>query len=184
MALIPVYFTVAGQFKIDNSSLTAIAPGTLMTLTADATDEAVVAKASNTGAVVGVAADGFRTETMSPPASGYAADIVTGADGNTTTRSTNKLYELYRETAGSGLMTVYSGVGTFRTTEYETGSYTLGASLYASANGKLTTNTNSGNAAKVGVCVGLPKAFPNGVPGTDVAGSMSLGTYLTFNMQL
>src|SRR4051812_28510188 len=100
MALIPVHFTIAQQFKIDNSAVTAIAPGALLRLTADANSEAVVSAANTTSGVVGLAADGFRTETLSPPASGYAANIVVGADGNTTTRSTNKLNELYRETSG------------------------------------------------------------------------------------
>ena len=180
MALIPVYFTVAGQFQIDNSSATAIAPGTLMKLTADANDDAFVDIANTTSGVVGVAADGFRTELLSPPASGYAADIITGSNGNTTTRSQNRISDLFRETAASGLMTVYTGAGTFRTTQYAAVSFTLGQKLYSDASGKLTNSSNAGGI--VGTVVGLPKAFPSGVPGTDIDGSMSLGTYLTFNL--
>ncbi len=183
MALIPVYFTISGQYLIDNSSGTAIAPGTLLTLTADANNEATVAKSSATTMVIGVAADGFRTELLNPPASGYAGDIITGAYGNTTTRSTNRINDLYRDTAGSGKMTVYSGVGTFRTTEYDSNqTYTLGEKLYSTATGKFTNDDGGGNV--VGFVTGLPSAFPNGVPGTDVDGSMSLGTYLTFNLTL
>jgi hypothetical protein len=186
MALIPVHFTIAGQWNFDNSSATAVAPGTCLKPTADADEVVYVSTASATSAVVGVAADGFRTETIDPPASGYADDIVVGADGNTTTRTQNRISDLYRETAGSGKMTVYSGVGTFRTTAYSSAvtwsGVTIGASLYSDASG-LLTNSNGGG-TKVGYLLQRPVAFPSGVPGSDVDGSMSLGTYLTFNMTL
>ena len=183
MALIPVYFTVAGQFKIDNSATTPIAPGTLLSLTEGGDGEAYVSKASTSSGVVGVAGDGFRTELLSPPASGYAADIVIGSNGNTTTRSQNRLSDLFRETGASGLMTTYSGSGTFRTTEYATGlTWTVGQKLYSNASGLLTNVSNSGGA--VGTLVKKPSAFPSGVPGTDIDGSMSLGTYLTFNLNV
>jgi hypothetical protein len=80
-------------------------------------------------------------------------------------------------------MTVYSGVGTFLTSEYKSSdTFALGGGVYADANGKLTTTDGGGNL--VGRVTGLPKAYPNGVPGTDVEGSLSLGTLLKIQLSL
>jgi hypothetical protein len=179
MALIPVYFTIAGSFQFDNSSATPVAPGTLMKLTAGAGDAAYVAAANTTSGVVGVAADAFLSNMLNPPASGYAADIVINSQGDTT-RSQDRISDLFKETLASGLMTVYSGSGTFRTTMYANVTYTLGQPLFSDAYGNVTNVSNAGG--KIGIVVGLPLAFPSGVPGTDIDGSISLGTYLTFNL--
>jgi len=188
MALIPVYFSVANYFRIDNASTTPIPPGTVMSLSVlDASLDSFVEICNGVTSPIGVAADAFLSEFMNPPASGYAADIVTGAFGNSTTRSTNRINDLFMETRGSGLMTVYTGVGTFRTTVYDP---TVTASQWVSAlNGKLYSNANGqltpvGTQNSIGTLVGVPKAFPSGVPGTQTwDGSMSLGTYLTFNLR-
>ena len=185
MALIPVHFSHAPQFPINNSSLTPIPPGQLLKLNVDANGNPQVSAASTTSGVVGLAADGFLTQNITPPASGYAADLVTGANGNTTTRSTNRINDLYRDTAGSGLMTVYTGVGVFRTTQYSTAvTFNLMDRLWSDASGLVTNVAGTGNGAdSIGKVVGLPKAFPSGVPGTDIDGSMSLGTYLTIEVR-
>lgn len=198
MALIPVYFTVAEFFKFDNSSSTAVAAGTVMKVTADAALETFVVPAGNTGNAVGLAGDGYKTDGLTafaaaganPGNSGatragsYAADIVINAQGNTV-RTTNRVYELYKETLGSGRMTIYSGSGKFLSTEYETGvTYAIGDKLYSSAAGKVTNASNTNAAPLVGTLVGLPKAYPNGVPGISVEGSMSLGNYMAINLLL
>lgn len=179
MALIPVYFTVAGMFPIDNSSATAIDPGTCLTLVADVNGDPQVRIADADDIVIGIAGDGYKLDSLTNPVN-YAADIVINAQGDTT-RSQDRINDLYKETLGSSLMTVYSGAGTFRTTTY-VGSPDVGTKLYSNSVGKLTI-TNAGGSL-VGHCVHAAKAYPSGVPGTDIEGSTSLGTYLTFNLLL
>ncbi len=179
--LIPVHFSVATQFKIDNSSGTAILAGTLLRLTAVG-DDSFVAKANATSTVVGVAADSFKLDAAAS-ASGYAADITINSAGDTT-RSQNRISDLYKETLASGFMTTYTGVGQFRTDQYDTGvgSWTLGQPLFSTAVG-LVTNVDGGGDS-IGKLVGKPQAFPSGVPGTDIDGSISLGTLLTFTLNV
>lgn len=188
--LIPTFFTVSGQFKIDNTSTTPIAPGCPLALGQNSDGESVVEiadGATTTKPVIGLAADGYLTEALTPPASGYAADIVTGAYGNATVRSTNRINDLYKETRGSGMMTVYSGVGTFRSSEYVVAdSLVPGDKLYAGtgANKGKMVKTTSTEGTVIGVVVEAPRAYPNGVPGTTVDGSMSLGTLVAFNLKM
>jgi len=183
--LVPVHFTVAGQFKINNAtSQPAIVQGTLLTLGAVG-DESYVEAVNNTADyVVGVAGDNFRFDQAATKHLGYAADIVINSAGDTT-RSMNRINDLYKDTLGSGLMTVYSGVGTFRTTVYDTTvvTWTLSEPLYTNAAGEIT-NVPSASAQVVGRLVGKPQKFPNGVPGVDVQNSMSLGTFLTFTLNV
>ena len=175
--LIPVYFTVAGQFKMNNATPTAIAAGQCLKLNEDGNLDVFVSVANATDNVVGIAGDTFKLDSPAS-ASGYAADVVINAGGDTT-RSQNRISDMYKETLGSGMMTVYSGAGTFRTDQY-TGTPDIGDPIYSNANGLITDV--SGGGTRVGTCVGSAKAYPSGVPGTDIEGSTSLGTLITFNL--
>jgi len=44
----------------------------------------------------------------------------------------------------------------------------------------LISNVTGGAAVVFGVCVTVPGAYPSGVPGTDVSGSITLGNYIEF----
>jgi hypothetical protein len=179
--LIPVHFTIAGNFPFDNTSsgpnyTAGVAAGQPLTVYSNAqvyqgityNKAYVKACSSLSNIVIGLAGDGFRTDVIAAAAgaaAGYAANIVISGNGDTTL-SQNRISDLYKETLASGQMTVYSGSGTFRTDQYDgTQSYALGAPLYSNASGQITSFPNGTSLQVIGHCVGVPWAFPSGVPG-------------------
>lgn len=183
MALIEVYHVVADQYPVDPDTNPNLKEGMVVNL--NSSGNAV--KASNTGTAFGIAGDSSETSGGHTP---YAADLVIGAHGpgdSARTRSTgNRASDLFDETGASGLVTVYNAGGKFHTDQYETSvTYTVGETLYSSANGLITNASNSSNAPVVGLLATAPRAYPSGVPGTETAdGSLSLGTYLTFVLRM
>jgi hypothetical protein len=93
----------------------------------------------------------------------------------------NRVSDSFDETRASGRMTVYHGGGKFATNRFGTVSTTIGAPLYVNSTGKLTT-TSAGAAFVVGELVKAAGAYDSGVPGIDVNGSMSLGSYIEFKL--
>ena len=179
--LLPVHFTIAGQFNFDNSSIYEMQAGRLVTLT-EVNNEAFVAPCDAADQCIGVAGDSYKSDST-PSATGYAADITINPSGDTV-RSQNRISDVYKETLASGAMTVYSGSGTFFTDQYDTSvvAWTLGQALYSNAGGKITNVDGGGNV--IGHLVGKPTAYPSGVPGTDVLGSISLGTLIKFTLNV
>ena len=209
--LIPVHFSIAGQFKFlntydgtDDDGVTAnkmILPGTLVTLVANpqtyagvTINNSYVKRAAAGDYVVGLAGDAFKSD-LAASAYGYAADIVVNGAGDTM-RSQNRISDMYKETLASGMMTVYSGVGTFRTDQYDTNVATASimSPLYqstVSGNGGLLGTSNGTTNQVVGHLVVQPVAFPSGVPGVGgtwatnwIDNSMSLGTLATITISL
>lgn len=187
MALIEVFHTIATQLP---TTSTDIVEGMGVELLAvSGAESKVQRKQTSGGNTFGIAADSAKTTGPNKP---YGASLVVNGLG--TTRATqNRVADFFNETVGSGKMTVYTGIGEFYTDQY-TGSFTVGAAVYADiSTGKLTsTSTNNGN--KIGVCIDGPRAYPSGVPGVDdagvtgvtnaVNGSLSLGTFLRFYMNI
>ena len=185
MALIEIYHVVADMYDVDPDSTTTFEEGEFARLTTSGTN--VYATVDNaSGNAIGVLAD---TKSTSAIGAGtpYAANLIVNANG--ATRSTqNRVSDYFDETVGSGKVTIYNSGGKFATDMYETldgaapVSYTVGAVLETSANGRLcptTFSTHSGQT--VARCVDNPKAWTSGVPGTDTTdNSISLGTYITF----
>lgn len=209
MALIPVHFTIAQSLRVDNASATPIPQGSVLTVTGfDSDDVPLCALAAKTDAVIGLAGDNYmfnvnesttaHTVGITSNDLAYAADIVVSAHGETT-RSMNRINDLYKDTLGSGLMTVYSGSGVFRTTRFVTAStYTPGLTVVVAdhatgenkgkvdlvgGGGTLVGKILAGNVASAAAVAGGYK-FPSGVPGTDVQGSMSLGNFITIQVNL
>jgi hypothetical protein len=173
MALIPVQHVIADNFPVDPdwTFATDIIMGMAITLDADGYVD-FVAAAGNM--IVGLAGDTLSDGTAGTP---YAADLTIGADGAGTRSTQNRVADMYDETLASGKMTVYHGGGRFMTDQYTAGNtFTVGAALYAATNGEISTTAGTGNI--IGMVAAVPGAYPSGVPGTDVDGSISLGTYL------
>ena len=193
MALIPIYHVVADYFSVDPDWVTPIYEGYVARLSGSG-DQAFVHLA-NTTSSIGMFADTLSNTTSGTP---YAANLVIGAYGpiqNPTakTRATqNRVSDMFNETLASGEMTVYHAGGKFASDIYATLTvgaapitYAVGDPLYSTAGGKLT-NENAGSVSRrIGQVALVPQQYPSGVPGTATPdGSTSLGTYLTFILEI
>jgi hypothetical protein len=144
--------------------------------------EIVKATGGGSTTTIGVLGDTKSTSTSGLPSTNNA---LLGADA-TSQAFVNRVSDMYDESKASGRMTVYHSGGTFATNQYEstiTSSSLPGIALYVSGNGKLTSSA-SANSQIVATLVKAPGAYESGVPGTDVNGSLSLGTYLEFKMAI
>ena len=180
MALKEIYHTVASVLPIDADVAAAIPAGRLVTLDA----AFLVTLPTAAGDVpIGIAGDTRRqAQAANNPES---ANVIMGSYQTTTTGSTrwtqNRVADNYNETSASSEMTVYHGAGEFWTDQYDPDITTWGAAaplydLFAGANAGMWTTTASTYVS--GVLLGDPQALPSGVPGTDVQGSISFGTYI------
>jgi len=95
----------------------------------------------------------------------------------------NRVSDSFDETKASGKLTVYHSGGRFATNRYGTVASTPGASLYVNSTGKLTTTAAGANFV-VGTLLTSPGAYDSGVPGIDVNGSLTLGNYLEFKLEV
>lgn len=170
MALIEIYHVVADHYAI-NSSVTDLIEGMWVAL--NSSGEAVKATGSNL--CIGVAGDTKSTSTAGLPTTNASS---MGA-------FQNRVSDTFDETKASGRVTVYHSGGKFATNQYETavGSSTPGDPLYVSSNAKLQAAA-SANAQIVAYLTKAAGAYPSGVPGTDVSGSLTLGNYIEFKMNI
>ncbi len=95
----------------------------------------------------------------------------------------NRVSDSFDETKASGKITVYHSGGRFATNRYGTIVSTPGLPLYVDSDGLLTT-TSAGAAFVVGTLLVVPGAYDSGVPGIDVNGSLTLGNYLEFKLEV
>ena len=174
MALIPVQHVVAMNIDVDpdwdfdtNGTIEA---GELVDLDANGFVRAVAVAGNRP---LGIAGDNLMNAGGGTP---YSASLVIGANGSGTKNTENRVSDAFNETLSSGKMTVYQGGGVFQSDQFADLSYTAGDLLYAAAGGAITNVAGAGIVA--GVCLATPTAYPSGVPGTDVSGSLSLGNYI------
>ena len=181
MALIPVFHVVATEYVVDPDWTTAIYAGEWVTLTDSGTNVYATRADGSTDRVLGVAGD---NQTNSGGGTAYSAQLVVNSSG-ATRWSQNRVSDFFNETLASGKITVYNGGGEFKTDKFVgTGAYSAAAKLYVSTAGVLTTS-DAGNGQIVATCVAAAADYPSGVPGTDTTdGSLSLGSYLSFKMEL
>ena len=186
MALIVSYHTIATQLP---TTSTTIVEGMGVKFSAVSGAESKLVLADATTFTFGIAGDSAIATGPNKP---YGASVVVNGAGGTRGTS-NRVSDFFNETVGSGKITVYTGIGEFYTDQYNTaGSYTPGAPLYTASTGKLTNTNASGNS--IGFTIDGPRAYPSGVPGVDdggvtganttINGSLSLGTYLRFYMNI
>jgi len=185
MALIEIYHVIADYYPVHPDWTTPIVEGQCVAL--NALGEVQRATGAAAEFALGVAGDTMSTNvpTAANPHTPYSAALQVNAAGRQAWTQ-NRVSDAFDETLASGMLTVYHGGGKFATTEYALllgavpVAYAVGNALYVDANGRLSTNV-SASAQIMGNVVGVPSAYPSGVPGTDTAdGSISLGNYLTF----
>jgi len=193
MALKEVYHTVASTLPINADSFGSTIPsGRVVTLDANFLVELPgVAGDWPIGVAGDTKAQAFSTTVRNPESSA----LVTGAHqtvaGGSTRWTQNRVADNYNETIASAEMTVYHGAGEFWTDQYAAVNDATGAALnWAAASPLYNTYGNNannqagqwdpGNAATQvsGLLLGDPQALPSGVPGTDVQGSISFGTFI------
>jgi hypothetical protein len=186
MALIVSYHTIATQLP---TTATDIVEGMGVKFSAVTGAESKVVRADATTFTFGIAGD---SSVSTGPNKPYGASVVVNGAGGTRATS-NRVSDFFNETVGSGKVTVYTGIGEFYTDQYNTaGTYTPGAKLYINSTGLLTHTDGGGNS--IGFTMDGPRAYPSGVPGVDdsgvtnvtssVNGSLSLGSYLRFYMNI
>jgi len=184
MALIEVYHVVADYYPVFQTDY--VTQGMAVGLY-EVNGETFARPAASTDYVVGIAGDS--DEQDGSGANAYSANVVVAAGRNTdgtsygATRSTqNRVADQGNETLASGKLTVYTSGGKFRTNQIDStsGAFVVGQPLYLSNTqaGKVTSASTSGKI--IGTIVETLKAFPSGVPGTEVDGSTSLGNFVTF----
>lgn len=170
MALIEVQHVVADMYAVDSTTNPGIIEGRVVALNADS--EAVLCDTSSRP--IGLAGDSSDTSTGQTE---YAADLVLSPNGATRSTS-NRVSDFFNESLGSGKITVYNSGGRFLTDQYNTSdSFTPGDALFSDANGRLTT-VDTGSQVQVAVCIAPPRDYPSGVPGTDIDGSITLGSFM------
>ena len=181
MALIPIYHVVPSYYAMDPDQDTVTTPiimGDFVTL--NASQYVAVAVDDN---AIGIAGDSAAADGGHTP---YAADIIISGGGAVRSTS-NRVSDFFDETRGSGKMTVYHSGGEFLTDRYAAnpaGSWQPGHLCYSSATGQLTPDAVDANSVPVGKIIHGPEDYPSGVPGVDIQGSMSLGQYARFKLDL
>ena len=174
MALIEIYHVVADMYDVDPHYTGTIIPGQAVTLNANGYIEPTDAGDS----IIGVAGDAISTEGEGA----YSADVTVNGAG-AVRKTENRVSDGGNETLASGLMTVYTSGGKFQSDQYDAAqAYVPGDQLYAGDAGVLTTEVGANSV--VGTVVAGPAAVASGVPGADVNGSLSLGTFITFVLNI
>lgn len=167
MALVELYHVIADIYAVDSSA--EITEG--MVVMQNAAADIVVATGAGGTIALGLAGDNKIN-------TGNSSGLPGAADGWQNRVSDPN----FDETSASGKMTVYHSGGKFATDQYDTTlTFAIGDALYSDATGKLT-NVASANAQVIGYCVATPAAYPSGVPGTDINGDISLGTFMELKL--
>lgn len=173
MALIEEYMVVADHYPV-NSSVTDLIEGMFVKL--NTSGEVVKATGGSAERAIGVCGDTKSTSQSGLPSTNNSSQ---GA-------FVNRVSDSFDETKASGRVTVYHSGGKFLSNQYETAPSTpwaVGLPLYVSANSKLTTDASTSTQI-VATCVQIPSAVESGVPGIDVRGSLTLGTYVEFKLEI
>ena len=182
MALIPEFHVVADHYPVDPTVVNLIEG--MWVMLSSSTGNAVIATGATGTRAIGVSADTKSTSISGLP------------DTNNSSQGAfvNRVSDSFDETKASGRVTVYTSGGKFATNEYVTSPntpYAVGQALYVSGSGSspdnvagLLTPDISSNSQIVATLVALPGPFASGVPGIDINGSITLGNYIEFKMEI
>ena len=188
MALIVEYHVVADMYPVGD---TAISAGMLVEL--NAAGAVIPVAAANQTVTLGVAGDSALAGQGQTTA--YSDQVLIGAGGGfaggaggTQRWTENRVSDFYDETAASDKITVYNGGGKFWISDDLIGA----ASAAPAINSLMETSATAGcwdvgaaaAAQNVGLCVAAAQAYPSGVPGTDVQGSITLGNYFCVSLRI
>lgn len=176
MALLEKFPVVADHYPVASGQ--SIIEGMIVKL--NSSGEVVVADGSSGEVALGIAGDTKSTSTSGLPTTN-SAFIGTGG---TSSSFVNRVSDNFDETKASGRMTVYHTGGTFATNQFVSASYAVNDDLYVAggANAGKLTGTNSTSAQIIAYIVKAPAATDSGVPGTDVNGSLTLGSYMEIKL--
>jgi len=174
MALIVEYHVVADMYPVGD---TAIQAGMLVSMTAGVI---VPSAADPDQGSFGIAGDNRLAAAGQTTA--YSDQLTIGASGGGSRWTENRVSDFYDETLASQKITVYNGGGKFwiSNTLFNndgagcTGGLLIGLGTVAGE----WTDTAVTDDDICAVCVGASQAYPSGVPGTDVSGSITLGNYV------
>lgn len=172
MALIVEYHVVADQYAVGS---TAISAGMLVSL-----DGAGVViptpTGSNAAIVLGIAGDSALTSEGRSTA--YSDQVFIGAAASARWTE-NRVSDFYDETTASDKITVYHGGGKFWISE-DLFDASPAVNAYvdnsATTDGEYRITATAGQ--EIGIAVGTSQAYPSGVPGTDINGSITLGNFI------
>ena len=166
MAIIPLYYVVAGSYDIDPTFSGTIAEGQCVFLNGANGVRAVDTTANAIHQVLGLAGDTKSTSASTMPGvkSGWQ----------------NRVSDGYDETKASGKITVYHSGGEFATDQFlDDGSLVTAAAgsyLKCNTSGLLIVDGAIQSFDTVAQLVTAPGMYPSGVPGTDVNGDSALAS--------
>jgi len=162
MAIIPLYYVVAGSYDVDPDTLD-IKEGMCIALNGAAGVRRVTT--GDDDKVLGLAGDTKSTSASSMPG------ISTGWQ--------NRVSDGYNETKASGKLTVYHSGGEFATDQFVDANVAAGnVGEYFKADtatGTLIRQGTTRTVESVAMLVQAAGAYPSGVPGTDINNDAELG---------
>jgi len=186
MALIEEYMVVADHFVV-NSAVTELIEGMLVKLNAageviKADGSALLIPPYTPERCIGVCGDTKSTTQSGLPTTNVAHIGAVPVHND----FVNRVSDSFDETKASGRVTVYHGGGKFLTNQYvvaPTTPWAVGRPLYVSALATFTTDASS-SAQIVATCTQVPDDVESGVPGIDIRGSLTLGHYIEFKLEI
>lgn len=173
MALIETFHVIADHFPV-NSSVTNLIEGMFVKL--NSSGEVIKATGGAAERSIGVAGDTKSTSTSGLPATNSSS---MGA-------FVNRVSDSYDETRASGRVTVYHSGGKFASNQYTASPstpYAVGLPLYVASDSTVSTDAST-SAQIVGTVTAVPAAYASGVPGIDINGSLTLGNYIEFKLEI
>ena len=174
MALIVEYHVVADMYPVGD---TAISAGMLVSMTAGVI---VPSAADPDQQSFGIAGDNRLSAEGQTTA--YSDQLTIGAGGAGSRWTENRVSDFYDETLASQKITVYNGGGKFWISndlfDNDGASCAGGLLIGLGTIAGDWTDTAVTDDDVCGLCVGASQAYPSGVPGTDVSGSITLGNYV------
>lgn len=179
MALVEEFHVVADEFDL-NASVTVI-EGDIVMFNGSA--EIILATNGASSRPIGIAGDTSSTTTCGMPG------VTIGGSGGTAVGNkgfSNRASDPFNESTASGKVTVYHGGGKFATDRYVAApspSWASALPLYSDSVGQWTTAVSTATVV-CGVCAAAPAAYRSGIPGTDVNGDQSLGTFIELVLSL
>ena len=176
MALIVEYHVAAMSMAVGTTAITAG-----MCVTLDTAGLVVPAPTGSAGhLVVGIAGDSALAAAGQTTA--YSDQVRLGANNGTSRWTENRVSDFYDETTASQEITVYNGGGKFWISntlfDNDAASCTPGILIGLGTVAGDWTDAAVTDDDVCGVCLGASQAYPSGVPGTDVSGSITLGNFV------
>jgi hypothetical protein len=189
MALIVEQHVVADRYVPGSAAITA---GMLVEFDAAGAVNAAAAGTAPGQDCVGIAGDSKLAAEGQTTA--FSDQVIIGADNATTARNKfteNRVSDFYNETLASGLITVYNGGGKFWVSEDlfdapagVVAGTRLGPSSATAGEWDDSVSATVADDDITGLAVGSNQAYPSGVPGTDVTGSLTLGNFVPLILRI